>query len=187
MLFKSIMFRERLYNSTKESHKEVDRHKFVNLIRNKKNAGEMYINMNKICIKYIQNEIQRRLEDDRSEWEPFRSLFSKLYKDIKVDCDISSNMNKLLNRCKEHPLEHGYMFILGLLFGGKLLSTYLPDHIDFLTYNNRNELINEFKDYLDKHVVNETEFINIVNDSYKLISEIFDEFYINIERWVGEF
>jgi hypothetical protein len=184
MLFKSIMFRERLYNSTKESHKEVDRHKFVNLIRNKKDAGEMYINMNKICIKYIQNEIQKHLENDKSEWEPFRSLFGKLYKDITVNCDIlevSSNMNKLLNRCKEHPLEHGYMFILGLLFGGKLLSTYLPDHIDFLTYNNSKELINEFKDYLDNNVIDQDKFINIVNTSYKLISEIFDDFYINIE------
>lgn len=181
MIFKSSMFRERLYNSTKSSHKVVDRHKFVNLIRTNKDAGEMYINMNKMCIKYIQNEIQRRLEDDRSEWEPFRSLFSKLYKDINVSYYISSNMNKLLNRCKEHPLEHGYMFILGLLFGGKLLSKYLPDHIDFLTYNNSKELINEFKDYLDNNVVNETEFINIVNDSYKLISEIFDEFHTNIE------
>ena len=181
MIFKSSMFRERLYNSTKSSHKVVDRHKFVNLIRTNKDAGEMYINMNKMCIKYIQSEIQRRLEDDRSEWEPFRSLFSKLYKDINVSYYISSNMNKLLNRCKEHPLEHGYMFILGLLFGGKLLSKYLPDHIDFLTYNNSKELINEFKDYLDNNVVNETEFINIVNDSYKLISEIFDEFHINIE------
>jgi hypothetical protein len=181
MIFKTSMFRERLYNSTKSSHKVVDTHKFVNLIRTNKDAGEMYINMNKMCIKYIQSEIQRRLEDDRSEWEPFRSLFSKLYKDINVSYYISSNMNKLLNRCKEHPLEHGYMFILGLLFGGKLLSKYLPDHIDFLTYNNSKELINEFKDYLDNNVVDEDKFINIVNDSYKLISEIFDEFHINIE------
>lgn len=181
MLFKNSMFRERLYNSTKSSHKVVDRHKFVNLIKNNKQAGEMYINMNKMCIKYIQNEIQGRLQSSNSPFESFRSLFDKLYKDIQVDCDVSQNMNKLLNRCKEHPLEHGYMFILGLLFGGKLLSKYLPDHIEFLTYNDQNVLINEFKDYLDNHVVNETNFINIVNDSYKLISEIFDEFYINIE------
>lgn len=182
MLFKSIMFRERLYNSTKSSHKVVDRHKFVNLIRTNKDAGEMYINMNKMCIKYIQNEIQRHLENEESKFESFRSLFGKLYKDIKVDYKVSPNMNKLLNLCKEHPLEHGYMFILGLLFGGKLLSKYLPDHIEFLTYNDQNELINEFKDYLDNNVVDETEFINIVNDSYKLISEIFDEFFINIEN-----
>lgn len=182
MIFKSSMFRERLYNSTKSSHKVVDRHKFVNLIRNNKQAGEMYINMNKICIKYIQNEIQQRLENDESKLQSFRSLFDKLYKDIELDYpDVSSNMNKLLNRCKEHPLEHGYMFILGLLFGGKLLSKYLPDHIHFLTYNNPKELINEFKDYLDNNVVDEDKFINIVNQSYTLISEIFDDFYRNIE------
>lgn len=176
MLFKKYMFREKLYNSTKSSHKIVDRHKFVNLIRNNRDAGEMYINMNKICIKYIQDEIQQRLQNTQSELEPFRSLFDKLYKDITVNCEVSSKMSELLNRCKEHPLEHGYMFILGLLFGGKILSKYLPDHLEFLTYDNQNELINEFKDYLDNNVVDENDFINIVNESYKLISEIFDEF-----------
>ena len=176
------MFRQKLYNNTKRSHKEVDRHKFVNLIRNNKDASEMYINMNKICIKHIQNEIQQRLENTESDFQSFRSLFDKLYKDIKVDCEVSSNMNKLLNRCKEHPLEHGYMFILGLLFGGKILSKYLPNHLEFLTYNNQNELIDEFKDYLDNNVKDQNNFINIVNDSYKLISEIFDEFYANIEK-----
>ena len=184
------MFRERLYESTKESHKVVDRHKFVNLIRNDKDAGEMYINMNKICIKHIQEEIQRRLEKSNSEWESFRLLFGRLYKDIevplildgKVDCDKSVNMNKLIERCVEYPLEHGYMFILGLLFGGKLLSKYLPEHMEFLQYDNSKELINDFKDYLDDNVINEDEFINIVNESYKLISELFDEFCIKIEN-----
>jgi hypothetical protein len=168
----------------------VDRHKFVNLIRNDKDAGEMYINMNKICIKHIQEEIQRRLEKSNSEWESFRLLFGRLYKDIevplildgKVDCDKSVNMNKLIERCVEYPLEHGYMFILGLLFGGKLLSKYLPEHMEFLQYDNSKELINDFKDYLDDNVINEDEFINIVNESYKLISELFDEFCIKIEN-----
>jgi hypothetical protein len=72
------------------------------------------------------------------------------------------------------------MFILGLLFGGKLLSKYLPDHIEFLKYDNSKELISEFKDYLDNNVTNDDQFINIVNESYKLISEIFDEFYLKV-------
>lgn len=176
------MFRERLYENTKDSHRVVDRHKFVNLIRNDRDAGEMYINMNKICIKHIQDEIQRRLERSNSEFESFRLLFGKLYKDIEVDCDKWVNMNKLTERCVEYPLEHGYMFILGLLFGGKLLSRYLPEHMDFLQYDNSKELINDFKDYLDNNVINEDQFINIVNESYKLISELFDEFCIKIEN-----
>jgi hypothetical protein len=180
------MFRERLYENTKDSHKVVDRHKFVNLIRNDKDAGEMYINMNKLCIKHIQEEIQRRLERSNSEWESFRLLFGKLYKDIEVPyCDKSVNMNKLIERCVEYPLEHGYMFILGLLFGGKLLSKYLPEHMEFLQYDNSRELINDFKDYLDNNVINEDQFINIVNESYKLISELFDEFCIKIENKIG--
>ena len=87
-------------------------------------------------------------------------------------------MGLLLNRCKKCPLEHAYMFILGLLFGGKILSKYLPDHIEFLKYDNSKELINEFKDYLDNNVLEQDNFIKIVNESYKIISEIFDEFYI---------
>ena len=167
------MFREKLYECTKESHKVVDRHKFVNLIRNNSEAGELYINMNKICISYIQKEIQKRLEDPDTELESFRLLFGKLYKDIDINFYVSPNMNLLLNRCKKSPLEHAYMFILGLLFGGKLLSKYLPDHIDFLQYDNSKELIDH------------DSFINIVNDSYKLISEIFDEFYIKMENKIG--
>jgi hypothetical protein len=86
----------------------VDRHKFVNLIRNDKDAGEMYINMNKLCIKHIQEEIQRRLEKSNSEWESFRLLFGRLYKDIevplilddKVDCDKLVNMNINRTLCR---------------------------------------------------------------------------------------
>jgi len=175
------MFRDKLYESTKESHKVVDKHKFINLIRTNKEAGEMYINMNKICISYIQKEIQKRLEYSNSNLESFRLLFGKLYKDINVNFYVSPQMHLLLNRCKTYPLEHAYMFSLALLFGGKLLSKYLPDHIDFLKYDNSKELINEFKDYLDNNVVEGNKFINIVNESYKLISEIFDEFYLKVE------
>lgn len=176
------MFREKLYECTKSSHKVVDRHKFVNLIRNNKDAGELYINMNKICIKNIQEEIQVRLSNGDSEWESFRLLFGKLYRDIEISYRKSENMNKLVERCIEYPLEHGYMFILGLLFGGKLLSRYLPEHTEFLQYDNSKELINDFKDYLDENVKDQDQFINIVNESYKLISEIFDEFCIEIDN-----
>jgi hypothetical protein len=176
-----MLFREKLYECTKESHKVVDRHNFVNLIRTNKEAGELYINMNKICISYIQKEIQKRLEDPDSEFESFRVLFGKLYKDININFYVSPKMHLLLNSCKKYPLEHAYMFILGLLFGGKLLSKYLPNHIEFLKYDNSKELISEFKDYLDNNVTNHDQFINIVNDSYKLISEIFDEFYLKVE------
>jgi hypothetical protein len=173
-----MLFREYLYECTKESHKVVDRHNFVNLIRTNKEAGELYINMNKICISYIQKEIQKRLEYPDSNFESFRLLFGKLYKDININFYVSPNMHLLLNYCKKSPLEHAYMFILGLLFGGKILSKYLPDHEIFLKYDNSKELINEFKDYLDNNVLDQDSFINIVNESYQLISEIFDEFYI---------
>lgn len=181
MLLLFNMFRDRLYECTKENHKIVDRHNFVNLIRKNKKAGEIYINMNKICISYIQKEIHKRLEYPESELESFRLLFGKLYKDIDVNFYVSPNMNKLLVRCIEYPLEHSYMFSLALLFGGNLLSKYLPDHIDFLKYDNSKKLINEFKDYLDNNVVDEDGFIKIVNESYKLIGEIFDEFYLKVE------
>lgn len=177
-----MLFRNKLYENTKESHKVVDKHNFVNLIRTNKEAGELYINMNKICIKNIQEEIQIRLSNGDSDWESFRLLFGKLYKDIDVQFGRTKNMNELLERCIEYPLEHAYMFILGLLFGGKLLSRYLPEHTKFLQYDNSKELINDFKDYLDENVKDQDEFINIVNKSYKLISEIFDDFCIKMDK-----
>jgi hypothetical protein len=195
------MFTKRLYQETKDAHQILDKHIFVNLIRTNKEAGELYIIMNKICISYIQKEIQKRLEDPNSNFESFRLLFGKLYKDININIYVSPKMHLLLSRCKAYPLEHAYMFILGLLFGGKLLSKYLPDHEEFLKYDNSKELINEFKDYLDKNVpltktsldgklitsidskiVEHDEFINIVNESYKLINEIFDEYYIKVQK-----
>jgi heme oxygenase len=73
----------------------------------------------------------------------------------------------------------GYAFYLGLLFGGNILKKMIPnkDEHDFFSFENPKQLITEFKNYLDNNVSNHDEFISNVNEVYKLIKEIFDEFY----------
>jgi len=161
----SLKFTDKLYKETKEMHSVVDRHPFVSL-KNNKLAGERYINFNKICIFELQQTL--KLKDV--------NLQIKLYRDIEQpDIFISDTLCKLLRHCKEFPLESAYQFYLGLLFGGNILKKMLPDHCEFLTYNNKSELILELKDYLNKNVYDQEKFINNVNTAYKLIKELFDE------------
>lgn len=170
-----MSFTDKLYNETKESHKVVDRHPFVSMIRNNKIAGEMYINFNKICIHEIQTVLE--LKD--------KPLQNKLYRDIDIpELFITNTLNELLIHCKKYPLESAYQFYLGLLFGGNMLKRMLPEAHEFLTYNNSKELIDRFKTYLCNNVpVSEQDtFIDNVNKAYDLIKKLFDEFYSRLNN-----
>lgn len=166
-----MSFTDRLYTETKESHKVVDKHPFVSLIRKDKLAGDMYVNFNKLCIHEIQQILD--LQDN--------VLQKQLYRNIDLpDIYITSTYAKLLKHCKQYPVESAYQFYLGLLFGGNMLKRMLPEHHEFLTYENSKELITEFKTYLCKHVSKveqQEQFIQNVNKSYELIKKLFDEFY----------
>lgn len=165
-----MTFTEKLYIKTKPSHTIVDKHPFVSLIRKNKKAGEMYINFNKICIY----EIQKVLKLNNQE------LLKELHRDIEIpDMYISETLNELLIHCKKYPLESSYQFYLGLLFGGNMLKRMLLTDHDFLTYNNPKQLISKFKNYLCDNISESQQdlFIDNVNDAYKLINILFDEFY----------
>jgi len=167
------MFTDKLYLETKDSHRVVDKHPFVSLIRNNKLAGEMYINFNKICIHEIQNVLT--LKDEQ--------LYNKLYRDFDVpEIFITQNLSTLLQHCRTYPLESAYQFYLGLLFGGNMLKRMIPEHTDFLTYDNNKELSNEFKMYLCNNVTDEDEFIQHVNEAYTIIKSVFDDFYNKFNR-----
>lgn len=164
-------FTERLYIETKDSHKVVDKHPFVSMIRKDKITGDMYINFNKLCINEIQKVLD--LQD--------KVLQKKMYRDfILPDVYITPTYYSLLKHCNKYPLESAYQFYLGLLFGGNMLKRMLPEHNDFLTYENSKQLITHFKLYLCKNIstVQEQEqFINNVNKCYSIIKDLFDEFY----------
>jgi hypothetical protein len=162
------MFTDKLYLETKSSHAIVDKHPFVSLIRKNKLAGEMYINFNKICIHEIQNVLTLKDED----------LSVRLYRDFDVpDIFITKNLSSLLQHCRTYPLESAYQFYLGLLFGGNMLKRMIPEHANFLTYDNSKELINDFKLYLDNNIIDEDIFIQHVNEAYTIIKSVFDDFY----------
>lgn len=161
-------FTDRLYIETKDSHTQVDKHPFVSLIRKDKIAGDLYINFNKVCIYELQNVL--KLNDN--------DLYKRLYRDIDLpEIYISKTLSDLLSHCKTYPLESAYQFYLGLLFGGNMLKRMLPEHTSFLTYENNQEVIKEFKNYLNTNVKNEDLFIQRVNQAYKLIKVLFDEYY----------
>jgi len=176
-----MSFTDILALATKDSHSHVDKHPFVSMIRKNKLAGEMYINFNKVCINEIQKVL--KLKDI--------NLQSNLHREFKVPCLLSKSsvkvpdevpsviLREILIHCKTYPLESAYQFYLGLLFGGNMLKRMLPEHNDFLTYENSKDLINNFKTYLCNNVdeIERIKFIENVNLSYILIKKLFDEFY----------
>lgn len=174
------MFTDELRADTKRLHTIVDKSPFVQLIREHKDVGKLYINFNKICIHLFQ----QRLDDSLGQYRNgFKRIYLKLYrKDLSlVDVFISTNLSKLLRRCEEFPLEHAYMFYLGLLNGGNILSKSLPQHLEFLKFGEpATDLIKEFKDYLNESVTTQTEkdiFTARVNESYRIIKLVFDDYY----------
>ena len=103
-----------------------------------------------------------------------------------IEIPDDSENNKIKFRLEEkgstekYPLEHSYMFYLGIMFGGNLLTKFVPESKDFFKFDNSSKLVKEFKDYINKTVdtkEKQDSFIKIVNDSYNIIALIFDEFY----------
>jgi hypothetical protein len=165
-----MKFTERLYQETKESHTEVDRHIFVNLIRKNDIAAKLYIDLNKICIYELQKTLD--LKDKQLQQDLFRDI-------DQPDMFINEPLNELLILCKEYPLEAEYMFKAGLIMGGNLLKKYvnIEDH-NFLTFKNPKQLFKELKDYLDQYVQDHDLFIKNVNNIYKQIKKCFDKFAV---------
>jgi hypothetical protein len=166
------LFTTKLYNETKPYHTIVDKHPFVQLIRKNPQAAKLYIDFNKICIYTIQQTTN-----------PFdKSLFSRLKRNINhndIDFNISPNFKTLLQRCQQFPIEHSYMFYLGLMMGYKILDKYVKD--DILSYNDSDIklLIDDFKNFLNNTITsnnNQEQFINTVSQSYLFINQIFDEY-----------
>lgn len=169
-------FTDTLRKSTHSSHQMVDKHEFVTLIRTDKCSGKIYVHFNQVCINVIQNTLKntnnKLIKTD---------FYKKMYRDIEhFDFFISENLLKLLDRCEDYPLEHSYLFHLALLFGGNLLTKFLPESTEFFKFENGSTIIKDFKEYINKTVdtkEKQESFINIVNESYKIIELIFDDFY----------
>lgn len=171
-------FTKQLYKGTKSHHTIVDKHPFVQVITTDSNAAKLYIEFNKICIEQIQTTFREMFKDH--QMNNFSPLLLKLQRNIDrndINISISTNLKVLLDRCKSHPLEHAYMFYLGLMMGYKILQKYVQD--DILSYENSKikDLITEFKKFLDDTVCEQEEFIKVVCESYDCIKLVFDEYY----------
>lgn len=170
------MFTDKLYLDTKESHEMVDKHPFVSLIRRSGLAGELYINFNKVCIYELQKTLKLKDLD----------LQSRLHRDIKKESlnyehkehKEHKAMGDLLRHCGSFPFESAYQFYLGLLYGGGILRRMLKGHDSFLSYTDSFCLISDFKEYLNCNVLDESLFISRVNEGYRLIKILFDEFLL---------
>jgi dGTP triphosphohydrolase len=165
-----MIFTDKLRKDTMNTHRQVDRHVFVVEMKENKEKAIKYIKFNEKCIYEIQKTLEMKDND----------LQNMLYRDIQNSClnNNSLNMENLLERCRQHPLCHAYMFYLGLLSGGNLLRKYIPvEYTGLLDFQEEPQyVIQRFKTYLNTHVVDQDNFINEVNASYKLIQKCFDEF-----------
>lgn len=178
-------FCTRLYSETKEDHKQVDHNPFVTLIKTNSDAGRNYMWINILCIDAIQKCLD--LND--------KNLQDKLYRKSGYipGTFMTSKLQELIIRCEHYPLEHSYMFYLGIISGGSILKKYIIEKyhyheyltLDFhkyLTYDNPKKLSLEFKKYLNEnvHIDQQDSFIKNVKYSYKLIKEIFDGQYKSV-------
>ena len=173
-------FTDRLYARTKEAHKCIDTSEFVNVIKTKRLAQEMYMMFNIICIERIQSGKILFMDDDIYDgFERDLSKYTDKNGDVVYFLPESDKMDELLVAISQYPLEHSYLFYLGLAMGGNILKKYIPNtYHDLLIFDNANENISKFKNFLDNYTApeNEDKFIERVNSSYKLIGEIFDLF-----------
>lgn len=171
-----MSFTDILRKSTHNSHIIVDKHPFVSLIRTNKCSGKIYVHFNQVCINVIQDTLKNKSNNLIKI-----DFYKKMYRDIPpFDFFISNNLLELLDRCERFPLEHSYLFYLGIMFGGNLLTKFLPEYTEFFKFDNSGKLIKDFKDYINKTVdtkEKQESFIKIVNESYTIIALVFDEFY----------
>jgi len=179
-------FTDRLYTRTKEAHSRIDKSQFVKKIKTERLAQDMYMMFNIICISRIQNGNILFMDDEI--YNGFKKDLSR-YMDKNGDVDYyflpkTDKIDELLYAISRHPLEHSYLFYLGLAMGGNILKKYIPEtYHDLLVFENARENIGKFKNFLDNYTTpeNESKFIDIVNSSYKLIGEIFDIFNTKFE------
>lgn len=167
-----MSFSRYLYKETQKAHREVDSHPFVREINKCDKAYKLYFDFNKLCI----NEIQKYYDIGTIDKDLYREIHNySEYVDVILECD---DFQKLLKNCKSQPIEHAYMFYLGLLFGGQMFNVKTDEDIFFVSFSNKTKLITKVKYFLDMQV-KENEyntFINNVNNSYKLIANIFTYF-----------
>jgi heme oxygenase len=176
-----MKFSEKLRIETKSTHLAVDRHPFVNLIKTNPKAGYLYMQFNKISVLELQKNALSKTT------VPFSKFNYKISdKDIEIALINIPHFKSFLERCNNYYLEHFYMIQLGLLFGGNMLKKILPENekdffdIEGLSDKGRLELIKEFKEYLDNNIIDiedQIDFIKIVNESYLIIKDIFDEYH----------
>lgn len=167
-----MSFSSYLYKETQGAHREVDSHPFIRQINKCDRAYKLYFDLNKLCI----NEIQKCYDINIIDKDLYRDIHNySEYVDLILECQ---DFQKLLENCKKHPIEHAYMFYLGLLFGGQMFNVKTDEDVFFVTFLNKSKLISKVKYFLDMQVKeNEySTFIHNVNNSYKLISNIFTYF-----------
>jgi hypothetical protein len=170
-------FSKRLLYETKLEHSYIDAHPFTQLIKTNKDAGNLYINFNKICIYQTQKHINHLYSNT--------DLQHLLYIHFALpEFYISQHLSDLIIRCNKYPLEHEYMFKLGLISGGNILKKYIDSkHHEFLTFNDSSYLLVQFKTFLNQNIIEETQqlqFIQNVQQSYKLIQLCFNDFYAKL-------
>lgn len=166
------LFTERLYQDTCSCHKIVDRHPFVDKMKRCPEYAIQYILFNQSCILEIQKTLN--LEDN--------DLQKSLHRDIlpgHIEPRKSGYLVNLLEACRLFPLEHAYMFYLGLLSGGNLLRKYIPNQFhSILTFEEEpKEIIRKFKDFLNSKIITEEDqqqFIDRVKTSYMMVEKCFD-------------
>lgn len=198
MSVSNIDFLINLKNNTYKNHKKLDTHDFVKCIYNtshnnsnlKKEYIKKYIHLHLIILYHIQDIIKYKKFNIPKCFNYFDKDYGKYIKNSNV-----YKINSLGNYLKEMDedsnnyelfLSHCYCWYLALLYGGqiikrKILIDEFEEEVLILTdYNcDYKVLIGEIKDHLTLFINNKECFIDKVNNNYKMIYEIFNEFVLN--------
>ena len=105
-----MKFTERLYLETKDSHKQVDNHPFVNLIRKNDIAAKLYIDLNKICI-YEDNKTENTV-DKKDELIDYLMKENKEIKELILELAKKDSYNNCHNTVNSHNKAFNLNFFL---------------------------------------------------------------------------
>ena len=165
-------FTKELYLATNAKHQILDTHPFVKSIINKnENAFQKYIHFHYVVFDKIQVQFKKY---DLPDF--FIDLYRKIPDDITTSNTVITNyLHNMTCDNLQDLLVYVYMFYLGILKGGNILNKFYPDsiHNSLFIFSDKNLLVNQLKDYLNKTIINQQEFIHKVNVNYTQINIVF--------------
>lgn len=169
-------FRERLRNETRLEHEKVDKHPFIERVKVDETCMKLYIDFNNLMLELLAQESR-----DYSYSDVFEVKGEK--KVSVFDFEKNENFKILIDLMMKFPIQIGYMFGFGVLYGGHIIkkmiskeNTGLLDYYESINLKNPEKFKHCYKTvFLTLYTKEEDDFIKFVNNTYPIIYNVFTD------------